>query len=132
LFELRDRLHDKYDEYGDDFRYTIEAGYYTDDIFIDLVAGYYTDDIFIDLVVNDAAFSFFSVAFVLSYTWFHTGSISLAFLSMGLILFSFPLTAMITEGIFRVTYFSSMHTMSIFIVLGVAADDIFVFIDAWR
>lgn len=35
-------------------------------------------------------------------------------------------------GIFRVTYYSSLHSMVVFIVLGIAADNIFVFIDAWR
>jgi len=49
-----------------------------------------------------------------------------------LILMSFPMTVMITEGAFGVTYFGSLTTLVIFIVLGIAADDIFVFIDAWR
>ena len=45
---------------------------------------------------------------------------------------SFPLTTIITEGILRVKYFSAMHTMAIFIILGIAADDVFVFMDAWK
>jgi predicted RND superfamily exporter protein len=49
-----------------------------------------------------------------------------------IILFSFGLTAFICEGIFRVTYYSNLHSLVIFIVLGIAADDVFVFIDAWR
>lgn len=53
-------------------------------------------------------------------------------MSILLILFSFPVTAVLNEGIIRNTYYSSLHTLVIFIVLGIAADDIFVFIDAWR
>jgi predicted RND superfamily exporter protein len=49
-----------------------------------------------------------------------------------LILTSFPFTVVITEGIFQVTYFSSLQVIAIYIVLGIAADDIFVFYDAWR
>lgn len=49
-----------------------------------------------------------------------------------LILFSFPVTAMISEGICRNTFYSTLHSLVIFIVLGIAADDIFVFVDAWR
>ena len=45
---------------------------------------------------------------------------------------SFGLTAIVNEGIIRNTYYSSLHSLVIFIVLGIAADDIFVFIDAWR
>ena len=39
---------------------------------------------------------------------------------------------MISEGVLRVTFFSNLHSLVVFIVLGIAADDIFVFIDAWR
>ena len=49
-----------------------------------------------------------------------------------MILFSFPVTAVLNEGIIRNSFFSSLHTLVIFIVLGIAADDIFVFVDAWR
>ena len=49
-----------------------------------------------------------------------------------IILLSFGLTAVINEGIIRNTFYSSLHSLVIFIVLGIAADDIFVFIDAWR
>ena len=50
----------------------------------------------------------------------------------GLILFSFPVTAMINEGLFRNTFYTTLHSLVIFIVLGIAADDIFVFVDGWR
>ena len=33
---------------------------------------------------------------------------------------------------FRIIYYSTINTLSIFIILGVAADDFFVFNDAWR
>ena len=49
-----------------------------------------------------------------------------------MIIFSFAVTGMIYEGIFRITYMSDLHNIVVFIVLGIAADDIFVFIDAWR
>jgi predicted RND superfamily exporter protein len=35
-------------------------------------------------------------------------------------------------GILGVTYFSVLHALLIFIVLGIAADDVFVLIDAWK
>jgi hypothetical protein len=49
-----------------------------------------------------------------------------------LIGFSFSFSAIFYQGIFRITYMSTLHNLVIFIVLGIAADDIFVFIDAWR
>ena len=49
-----------------------------------------------------------------------------------MILMSFPITAVWYSGIFRITYYSILHNLVIFIILGIAADDIFVFHDAWR
>ena len=51
---------------------------------------------------------------------------------MMLILLSFPVTYLIYSGIFQITMNTTLNQMVIFIVLGIAADDIFVFCDAWR
>jgi predicted RND superfamily exporter protein len=56
----------------------------------------------------------------------------LAFVGIMIILFSFPVTSMIYTGFLGCLYFGSLHNLVIFIVLGIAADDIFVFIDGWR
>ena len=63
---------------------------------------------------------------------FHLKSIFLSSLCMVIISSSFPITALITEGIMGVTWFGDLHNVVIFIVMGIAADDIFVFYDAWR
>jgi len=84
------------------------------------------------LLNNDASFAGFSVIFVFCFFIFHLKSFFLAFVGIMIILFSFPFTVLITEGVLRCTFFSSLHTLAIFIVLGIAADDVFVFVDAWR
>lgn len=56
----------------------------------------------------------------------------MALVSMLLILLSFPITYLIYSGIFRITMNTTLNQLTIFIVLGIAADDIFVFCDAWR
>jgi len=89
-------------------------------------------DQFNDILIKDFAFALFSLTFVFFYLAFHLKSCFLALVGVTLILTSFPFTVVITEGIFRVTYFSSLQVISIYIVLGIAADDIFVFYDAWR
>jgi len=70
--------------------------------------------------------------FVMAYFVFHLKSFFLAGIGVLLILLSFGFTALIHQGIFRVQFYSNLHNLIIFIVLGIAADDIFVFIDAWR
>ena len=64
--------------------------------------------------------------------WFHLKSFFLSLCGMLIILMSFPVTQIIYKGIFRVDMFSSLNQLVIFIVLGIAADNIFVFCDAWR
>ena len=97
-----------------------------------LISRVLTSDLFNSLVANDTFFSVYSVLLVYGYMIFHLQSVFLSTTMMVLIVFSFPITALITEGVFRVTYFSSMNMLSIFIVLGIAADDVFVLFDAWR
>ena len=83
-------------------------------------------------MASDTSFSVFSVMLVYCYCMFHLQSFFLSTVGIFIILLSFPLTTLITEGIFRVTFFSSMHTLTVFIVLGISADNIFVLFDAWR
>ena len=84
------------------------------------------------IVQKDIMFAVFSVFFVWCYLTYHLHSIFLGIVSMSIILSSFPVTQIICEGLFKVTYFGNLHAMVIFVVLGIAADDIFVFIDGWR
>lgn len=53
-------------------------------------------------------------------------------MAMLLILLSFGLTAVIYQGAIGVTFYSNLNNLVIFIVLGIAADDFFVLMDAWR
>ena len=51
---------------------------------------------------------------------------------MSMILFSFPITLVLYRNVLQVTNVSSLHLMVVFLVLGIAADNIFVLTDAWR
>ena len=91
-----------------------------------------TRNVFRVLVKQDTNYAVFSVGFVFIYLIYHLGSIYLATIGITIILFSFPVTSMLYTGVLRCLYFGSLHNLVIFIVLGIAADDIFVFIDGWR
>ena len=45
---------------------------------------------------------------------------------------SIPVTAFLYRIVFRIEYFGSLHLCSIFLALGIGADDNFVLFDAWR
>lgn len=84
------------------------------------------------MLLADALFSVVSILFVFIYLTIHLRSVFLSGIGTLLIIFSFPFTMILVAGIFRVTYFGTLQIIGVYIVLGIAADDIFVFIDAWR
>ena len=63
---------------------------------------------------------------------FHTGSMFVASLGMFEILASFPVSIFLYRILFRVAYLGNIQILSIFVVLGVGADDVFVFFDAFK
>jgi predicted RND superfamily exporter protein len=63
---------------------------------------------------------------------FHTGSFFIASLGMFEILMSFPVSIFIYRLFFGVSYLGNIQILSIFVVLGVGADDVFVFYDAFK
>lgn len=84
------------------------------------------------VVGTDLMLSLVSIIFVMIYMTIHLKSFFLSSFSILGILVSFPVTLIIFKGILRVEYFSFLHILVIFIVLGIAADDIFVYYDAWN
>jgi predicted RND superfamily exporter protein len=91
-----------------------------------------TVDKIMEVALEDTSKAFFSVVFVGMYLNFHMRSCFLASLGMGLIVLSFPFTAFICNAILQIKYFGFLQIMIIYIVLGIAADDIFVFYDAYQ
>ena len=62
----------------------------------------------------------------------NTQSFFIAFVGMFEILISFPIALVIYRLIFRIEYVGNITGLSIFILLGIGADDIFVYFDAYR
>lgn len=83
-------------------------------------------------VLMDTYWAGGSIAFVFLYLLVHLQSLLLACFSILMILFSFPVTQLIYKYVFGISFFVSIHNLVVFIVLGIACDDIFVIVDAWR
>ena len=84
------------------------------------------------LLFADMAIILIAMLFVFCYFVFHLKSKFLAGIGISIIMLSFPLSAVIVQGFGRVSYFGTLQVVAIFLVIGIAADDIFVFIDAWK
>lgn len=61
----------------------------------------------------------------------HLNSLFLAVCSILQIVLGFPFAYFVYRFFFQVLYFDTMSFIVIFIILGVGADDVFVFVDAW-
>jgi len=90
------------------------------------------ESIALGLVIEDAFFAIAAMLFVFFYVAFHLRSLCLSAVGMSLILFSFPISIFICSLIFQVKYYGFLSIVIIYIVFGIGADDIFVFVDAWN
>lgn len=72
-----------------------------------------------------------SIMFVYVILTWHLQSLFLSTAAIGQILLGFPISYFIFKMVFGIGYFGTLHTLIIFVILGIAADDCFVFNDAW-
>eukprot|EP01029_Cantina_marsupialis_P016372 TRINITY_DN3642_c1_g1_i3.p1 TRINITY_DN3642_c1_g1~~TRINITY_DN3642_c1_g1_i3.p1 ORF type:complete len:573 (+),score=165.55 TRINITY_DN3642_c1_g1_i3:68-1786(+) len=86
----------------------------------------------LNLAINDSFFITLAILFVWIYMTIHMKSLLLASGGMLQILLSFPMAYFFYRVLFGIDYFVSFHTMSAFVILGIGADDCFVFVDAWN
>ena len=84
------------------------------------------------LVSAGVSFSVFSIITVILLMWLHLRSLFLAIASIFQIIIGFPFAFFVYRWIAQITYFDTMSTLVIFLILGIGADDVFVFVDAWR
>lgn len=64
--------------------------------------------------------------------WIHTQSICLTLLGLIHIFASFPIAFFIYYFIFQIEPFYTLNFLSVYVILAIGADDIFVMVDAWK
>ncbi|KAK3708230.1 hypothetical protein RRG08_023639 [Elysia crispata] len=89
-------------------------------------------DAIFDQVFADMALAVGSFLFIFLFMLFQTGSLFLTSLAITTIMTSFLGCNLIYRIVFDFRYFGIFHVLSIFIILGIGADNIFVFNDTWR
>jgi len=104
----------------------------TDALEVKFITSYWASYEFPRTVNSDFLMVIASMLFVYSYICVHTGSFALGCFAILQIVLSVPLSLFFYVVIFQIPYFAQVHNLAIFIILGVGADDIFVFMDAWR
>ena len=108
------------------------TGYNSDTMDIKLFSIAWREYLINTYVLQDFGLVAVSFTCVLLYVSFHLQSFFLGTLSMIGIGFAYPLTIFINRFIFQITYFTVLNYVAIFVILGIAADDVFVFTDSWK
>ena len=80
----------------------------------------------------DMALAAFSMIFVFLYLWFNTQSIVLALAGIFEIFMSVPLALFIWKIVLGQQFIDWLMLVSVYVVVCVGADDIFVFVDTWK
>lgn len=89
-------------------------------------------DVILQIVTQDGLLALFSFAFVFCWIRLNTGSWFLAFVGFFEIFFSIPVAWFLFTVVFQIKYFSTLNTLALFIVAAIGADDIFIFMDAYK
>ncbi|XP_053407451.1 uncharacterized protein LOC123533361 [Mercenaria mercenaria] len=86
----------------------------------------------VEQALKDIMLAIGSVLFIFLFMCFQTGSVVVTSLGVLSILSSFLLTNLVYRYVFQFKYFGFFHVIAIFLILGIGADDLFVFYDTWR
>eukprot|EP00980_Cylindrotheca_fusiformis_P007084 scaffold1482_cov120-Cylindrotheca_fusiformis.AAC.26 len=89
-------------------------------------------DVIQKILVRDALLALISLAFVFLWLRLNTGSWFLATVGFFEIAFSIPVAWFLFSVVFRIKYFATLNALAIFIVAAIGADDIFIFMDAYK
>eukprot|EP00041_Stephanoeca_diplocostata_P025695 m.678196 g.678196 ORF g.678196 m.678196 type:complete len:1033 (+) comp22804_c1_seq2:366-3464(+) len=87
---------------------------------------------FQDLMVRDGVLILLSITLVGLFVLWHTRSPFLTVFGMLHVILSFPFAYFFMQAIFDIGPMGILNFMSMFIILGIGADDIFILLDAWK
>ncbi|CAE7708242.1 disp1 [Symbiodinium pilosum] len=83
------------------------------------------------MALPDFGLSFISVVLVFGISWLHMKSSFMALAAMIMMILTLPIAALFYQGVFRIEYFEFLHILVVYLVLGIGADDVYVFKDTF-
>ena len=89
-------------------------------------------DVVFKQAMNDAMCPIGSISFIFIFILIHTKSMWITCFAVLSIITSFIATNLIYRVVLDFQYIGFFHILTVFIVLGIGADDIYVFFDVWR
>ncbi|GMH88013.1 hypothetical protein TL16_g11030 [Triparma laevis f. inornata] len=89
-------------------------------------------EIFTWYIMQDINYAVIACAVVLILMWWYTNSLRVTLLAFGEILSSLGLGFFLYNTVLRLPHFPFMNATTIFLAIGIGADDVFVYVDSWR
>lgn len=87
---------------------------------------------FLSIIAGDGLRVLMSLVLVFIWIWVQTNSVVIAAAGALEIVLSIPLAFFFYYGVFQFRYFDGLNFMTLFIVVAIGADDIFVFMDQYK
>jgi len=119
------------ENFFDEMKEIADTGY-SDNLNSYYFGGFLIFDEILNIVQLDALLAIISLTFVFIWLRINTGSFFLAGVGIFEIFCSIPLAWFFYRAVFQIKYFGFLNTLTIFIVAAIGADDIFIFMDAYK
>lgn len=111
--------------------YDMQYDFDSDDLEVCIFTYNLAFQMILDYTYEDLLICLMCGIFIWLYLIFHIRSFFVGSFAMINIFMSIPLTVVVYHYIFGIKYFALLHNLVIIIELGIGADDVFVFYDAW-
>eukprot|EP01029_Cantina_marsupialis_P020747 TRINITY_DN4887_c0_g2_i1.p1 TRINITY_DN4887_c0_g2~~TRINITY_DN4887_c0_g2_i1.p1 ORF type:complete len:1566 (-),score=382.43 TRINITY_DN4887_c0_g2_i1:596-5293(-) len=87
------------------------------------------NELIMNVLIRDLILALVSFCFVAFYMWFHTGSLFLATIGMFEICLSLPVAYFFYIFVFGIKTMLILNFVALFVIMGIGADDVFIFTD---
>lgn len=132
--ELQDRVLEANNMKGSFFSsaYNIDGIDLGDGVMVRFQNFYWQNDQFLVLVNADMLLASAAAILVGAIVFWHVGSLFVTLNAVFSIVFSLPVSAFFYTGILGIEYFAQIHIVTLYVVLGIGADNLFVIFDAYK
>ncbi|XP_071961976.1 protein dispatched homolog 1-like [Antedon mediterranea] len=90
------------------------------------------DSLFVDYLISDTVYPALGVSFVFFIMWVYIGSLFITIMSITSIIMSLIFSYFFYVVVFRLVFFPFMNLCAIILLVGIGADDTFIFCDVWK
>lgn len=88
--------------------------------------------LFDEYLLSDGCLLAFGALFVIHCMWFYTSSLFVTLMTIVAILFSLGISYFLYTIIFKINFFPFMNLMAVIVIIGIGADDAFIFMKIWK